>query len=133
MSAPPAVLPHRSAIVQNQLVVRYFIENRHSFSTDEAQTACLDRIDPTCPYLRKAPGFEPHYNRHHIGNPAMQERRSVCFYGGGLFVEKVQDHGDVVWRQAPQRILFASDDTQVQPLARSVEKISHCAIADLLL
>ena len=78
------------------------------------------------------PALESQSAQGHVYDPRREITLPLGFHGDRLLLKKVQDHGDVVRREAPQYVLLGANQTHVEPIGVAVEHAAELAFVDEL-
>src|SRR5215470_2448289 len=110
-----AIDPLNAMGIENELCVRLrIIEHRHFAIADNDQLLLLEGVQPTDENVRLHATGKIQERERHIGDRMIQVAAALRCDGGRIFLEQVNDCGNIVRREAPEDVLLGSQLSKVE-------------------
>src|SRR6266508_3316692 len=124
---PRPLLVHRHLALQLHVV-----EDDHLVLSDDRDPAHLVRVEPREVHVRDLPAREAQVAEDDVLHARVQKRVAASGDLARLLVEQVEDHGEVVNAERPERVLVLADDPEVLAVAVDAEHLAELPRVDEL-
>src|SRR5205823_8687090 len=126
-------LPRRLLVDGHLALELHVVEDDHLLAPDDGDPPHLVRVEPGEVHVRDVAAREAQVAEDDVLDPSGQEVPPVRDARLGLLVEEVEDHGEVVDAERPERVLVGADDAEVLAVAVDAEHVAELARVDQLL
>src|SRR4051812_3454739 len=126
-------LPRRLVLDRHLALQLHVVEDGHPVAPDDGHPTHLVRVEPREVHVRDLPGREAEVAEDDVLDAVREEVAAVGDRRLRLLVEQMEDHGQVVDAERPERVLVRADDAQVLPVPVDAEHLAQLAAVDELL
>lgn len=124
-----AVFPSDAAVVQGESAVggRGVVKDGHACVAHEDEALFFDRLEPAA----KDMGFQAFAKiqpgQRGVGARGAERVMAGAGNGRGRAAGEADEHGDVVWREAPERVFLGADFAEIQPVRMQAKEAAEAA------
>src|SRR4051794_4338400 len=115
-------------VVDSDLALEvHVVEGRHPLGADDGEAALLVRVQPRQVQVGGKPGREAQEAEHDVLDAALHVRLAAGAELVGLLPGQVEDHGDVMRPERPERVLVGAQLPEVEPVRVDVVDVAELA------